>query len=89
MNKFKNFAEAKRALVIGSRWDCKFYGFGQIKKLGVRKVSIVQSNAVAFKTDKGDSWLYFPKAKDVRLTRKGFDIYEDNQKLLSYELIEK
>lgn len=34
--------------------------------LGIRPISIVQSNAIAFRTDKGtDSWVHFPKAKDI------------------------
>jgi len=91
--KFKSFAEVKRALVVGSIWSAYHYGLGNGFKpidMGKREVSIVQSNAVAFKTDRTtDSWLYFPKAKNIKLIENGFTTYTDvGFPILTYKLVD-
>lgn len=58
-----NLATFKKLCVKGQLVHCKHFKFGEI---GTRPISIVQSNSIAFRTDKGtDSWLPFPKAKDI------------------------
>lgn len=96
----KNLADFKKRLTIGSKWSAKhhhtFAGRDEknapiynTKDLGVREVSIVQTNAVAFKTTRTDgevvdSWLQFPKAKECKFTDNSIEIYEDNTLILSY-----
>lgn len=69
----KNLAEFKRRLQVGQLVHTFNHNTGD---MGIRPVSIVQSNSFAFKTTKPDgkivdSWCEYPKAKD-------FEIVDEN-----------
>ncbi len=66
----KTLADFKRALTIGSKW----YGIhvSERHELGIREVVIVQNNCVAFSTEKGPSYLYFPKATEFAVDDDGY-----------------
>lgn len=74
----KTLADFKRRLKVGVLLETESrYG-----NLGVRPVSIVQSNAFALKTTKtdgkeSDSWCQFPKASDFEI--------EDENTVLKYQ----
>jgi hypothetical protein len=90
--KLKTLADIKRAMTIGTKWQCNHYGFtirgnlGQTdipaKDMGIREIGIVQKNGVAFKTDtdtgSGFSWFYYPSAKEVVVKNDGFDVLNAN-----------
>ena len=64
---------------------------GKNIKAGVREVTKVQSNAVAFKTltpdgSIGNSWLYFPKASEVEYIDNTFT-FDDGYFKLTYEIM--
>ena len=65
----KTIADIKRKMTLGSEWHCIHHGFSPDwvrNDMGIRPISIVQSNAVAFRTHKGtDSWIQFPKKNQV------------------------
>jgi len=89
MNMFKSFAEVKRALTLGSTWECTFQGNNS---LGIREVGEVQTNGVGFKTNRDTlSWLYYPKAKFIVLTEGGFDVLNERtgEVQLSYTLLDR
>jgi hypothetical protein len=79
-------AEFKRQLVLGSIWTT--FDHRSDKLLGVRSVSIVQTNAVAFKTDRGDSWLSLnDKTADYTNPAPGtFQLYSGDNLILTYQL---
>lgn len=96
-----SLAALKRRLKMGvklrlAHHDWATQGPNAKLKVGdVREVAIVQSNAVAFATpatDSGVSWLHWPKANEVRIDDKGFDIHLDGDKLfekrMRYEFVE-
>jgi hypothetical protein len=59
-----------------------------LRMFEVRRVAVVQSNAIAFHTDEGKlSWHYWPKASNVRDTANGFEVPLDDSftKLIAYE----
>ena len=60
----KTLADFKRALTLGSTWEAiNYLRPDNPLNLGIRQVSIKQTNRVAFKTPSGnDSWLDFDKA---------------------------
>lgn len=76
----------KRALALGSMWST--YNHLDNVHLGVRSVSIVQSNGVAFKTSHGDSWLRFDDADSdyVSPCPGTFQVYENDTLVLTYQL---
>jgi hypothetical protein len=80
-------AKFKKALTKGSIWQ----GFHHVKNehFGPREVSTVQTNAVAFQTDKGESWLYFDgKGAEYRdLGYGSFQVYQDGQLILTYSFV--
>lgn len=98
----KNLSDFKKALTLGSNWDTIhhqsiFVGRDENdkcvykpKSLGVRAVSIVQSNSVAFLTTKtdgttSDSWLAWPKAKDCKFPNEDtVEVYEGDTLILTY-----
>lgn len=65
----KTLADFKRALTLGSKWECTH---AQSGSLGIREVALVKSNCVGFHTDKGSiSYLYFPKSSEFEINSKG------------------
>ena len=90
----KTFAQLKRDLQLGTKIKMiKREVDGKEEKTITeeREISIVQSNAVAFKTLKpdgtiGNSWLYFPKASQVEYIGDTF-IFNDGYFKLTYEII--
>ncbi len=97
----KNLADFKKLATIGSKWEAKhhltFAGRDEngkaiytTKDLGVREVSIKQSNSIAFKQVKtdgtiSDSWLQYPKASDCKFTNDSIEIYEGETLVLTYK----
>lgn len=82
----KNLASFKRRLKVGIKLRTKHLIHGDV---GVREVSIVQSNCFALRTTKldgcvTDSWCDFPKAKD-------FEVLNDNsvriKNMLEYSFV--
>lgn len=83
-----SLAEFKRMLQPGTKWHAYHHGGGSMapKDMGVREVSKLQSNAVAFKMENGkESWLQFPKAKEMKFENDSFIILEDGKPLLTYK----
>jgi len=93
----KTIADIKRKMTLGSQWHCIHHGFSPNwvpNDMGVRPVSIVQSNQVAFKTTKGsDSWITFPKKDQVVFhNENSFSIIDKSfglKPLLTYTFINK
>lgn len=84
----KTLADLKRMMVVGSKWHGHHHL--QNRDMGVKEVSKIQSKAVAFHTQMGDSWLEFPKAKSIAFHTdgKGFTILNDLcEPVLSYKLV--
>lgn len=87
----KTLADFKRELTLGSIWE----GYNWIINvtLGIREVAIVQRNGVAFMNPKTNnhSWLYFPKAENLKINNGIVEIYSrDNGKLLlTYQKVQK
>ncbi len=79
-----NLNQFKKQITIGQIYTA--YNHVMDTFLGIREISIIQTNAVAFKTQEGkNSWLYFPKAKDFRsIDGNTFQIYEDDTLVLTY-----
>ena len=94
MENKKTFAELKRDLKLGTKIKMikrEVNGSESGTIAGVREVTKVQSNAVAFKTLLHDgtinnSWLYFPKASQVDYIDNTF-IFNDGYFKLTYEII--
>ena len=90
----KTFAQLKRDLQLGVKIKMiKREVNGKEGKANTeeREISIVQSNAVAFKTllndgTFGNSWLYFPKASQVEYIGNTFT-FDDGYFKLTYEII--
>jgi len=84
----KSKAAMVRALSMGSVWHCQHHGLGGMApaSLGDRPVSVVQTQAVAFRTARGsDSWLHFPaKADLVFNVNGGFTVLEGGEPLMTY-----
>lgn len=99
----KNLSDFKKALTLGSNWETIYHQgtftgrdengkpIYEAKSAGVRPVSIVQSNSVAFKTLRGDgatqdSWLQWPKAKDCKFPNEDtIEVYEGGTLILTYK----
>ena len=66
MKKIENLSQFKKALQVGIKLQTTHHTFGN---MGVREVSIVQSNSFALETiregKKVDSWCEYPKSKDL------------------------
>ena len=97
----KNLSQFKKALVIGSKWHCFHYGFSsehEAKDMGIRPVSIKQTNSVAFKTIRTDgtecdSWHGFGKASQYTFENGKVQVLNkcagNNKVLMEYELIKE
>ena len=72
----------KRELTLGSLWSA--FNHLDNKHLGLRAVSVVQTNSIAFKTDRGDSWIQF--TGDIVNPAPGtFEVYEGDTLILTYQ----
>lgn len=78
-------AQFKRETVIGSTWHAVNHAFQPPRDFGVREVSTKQTNAIAFKTEKGESWLTYPSAKDISFKDGTYEIYESGKLILTYK----
>lgn len=71
-------AELKRAMSLGTKWECKHIsGWSP----GIREVVQVKSAKVGFKTvrDSGEvviSWTDFPKAKDLKINGEWVEFWD-------------
>ncbi len=84
----RTLADVKRAVTLGTTWTATSFFNGHPYKFGLREVTREQRNAVAFRCANGrESWLQWPRAKDVRLHRdgKGFDILVNGERVLTYQ----
>jgi hypothetical protein len=94
-----NLSQFKKALTLGSVWETFYFdNAGAYASLGVRPVSIKQTNAVAFKTPSGtDSWLHYDKANMYSFNDGKVQVYTHRRRagqdekvlLLEYRLISK
>lgn len=84
----KTLADVKRKMTLGSKWhSVQLFEGGQ--DLGVREIGKVQTNAVAFlKADGKLSWLWWPKAMDVKVEENSFTILQDGVPTLKYTFVE-
>ena len=90
----KTFAQLKRDLKEGVKVKMikrEVNGKEEKAITEEREISIVQTNAVAFKTllhdgTVGNSWLYFPKASQVEYIGNTF-IFNDGYFKLTYKII--
>lgn len=82
-------AKFKKALVLGSMWDT-FYQRDQ-RSSGIRPVTVVQSNAVAFGTGKKESWLRFDDELGdyVNPALDVYQVFHDNELILTYRKVSK
>ncbi len=97
MKTFKSVSEFKKVLAIGDRLHAvnhtKLVGYDDNKKpiygdfdMGIREVSIKQSNSFALKTVRSDgkvvdSWCSYPKASDCKIENNVLVIYEKDTRL--------
>ena len=91
----KTLADFKRRLKVGE----KLHTFNNLmgKDMGIRELSIVQSNSFAFKTTKPsgeivNSWCYYPSAKNFSVIDDNtVQIWEENDNIkfpiLTYKFI--
>ena len=88
MTSMKTLGDVKRKMMLGSRWRCvQLFEGGQ--DLGVREIGKVQKNAVAFlRADGKLSWLWWPKAKDVKVEENTFTLLQNGKPKLKYTLVE-
>ena len=80
-------ADFKRQCTIGAIVECTHAKLGS---LGIRQISKVQSNMIAFRTNQGlDSWLAFPKASEIKYDPEldVWNIYQKDKLLLTYKFI--
>lgn len=79
-------ADVKRKMTLGSKWRCvRLSGGGEDP--GVREIGKVQGNAVAFLRPDGRlSWLWWPKAKDVKVEDGAFTVFRNGVPKLRYTL---
>lgn len=87
----KSIADIKREMVKGTFWHTMHNLSG--KDMGVRQVSIVQSNSFAFKNPVtgNDSWCDWPKKNEVTFypeTPHKFSISHDGKMYLTYTKLE-
>lgn len=64
----KTIADIKRAMTLGSKWHAIHHGFSptwEPKDLGIREITIVQQKSVAFKNERGNSWVQIPTRDQV------------------------
>ncbi len=94
----KTIADIKRAMTVGSKWHTVHHGYAPDwtpQDMGVRAISIAQTNSVAFRTIRGaDSWIQFPKKNQVIFHNDGksFSIIDPGfgqKPLLTYTLMDK
>ena len=89
----KTFAQLKRDLKVGVKvQQTKNEIWGKTND-EIREISIVQTNAIAFKTNKNgkivNSWIWFPKkSSDVIYTGDEFTFISEGKKI-SYKIIQK
>lgn len=90
----KTIADIKRAMTLGSRWHTVHHGFSpdwMPKDLGIREITIVQTKSVAFKTERGNSWIAIPNKSQVIFENENtFSIIDSGfgkKPILTYTLI--
>jgi len=75
----KTIADIKRAMQVGVKVHCFNHRLG--KDMGVRTVSIVQTNSFALVTEVNgvltDSWCNFPKRDEVEYSDNSFTVLLD------------
>lgn len=74
----KNLTEFKRALVVGSKWEC--FDMTNEKRNGIRTVKKLQTNSVQFEWVNQNGvnetpWLEFPKAAFCTFNEDAITIY--------------
>ncbi len=82
----KTVADLKRFLKVGQTWNAFYHPFN--KTMGDRKIKTIMSTKFSFETVKGESWLDFPKAKNIRfLNETDFQIFDDEELILTYRFL--
>lgn len=79
----KTLADVKRKMTLGSKWRCvRLFEGG--KDLGVREVGKVQVMPWHSSNPTGNSWLWWPKAKDVQVEENAFTVLQNGVPKLKY-----
>lgn len=88
-----NLTKLKKQFKLNQKWHC--FNHWYKADMGTRELSVIQSNAIAFKTDKDiNSWHYFEKANRYSFLIEnnefiGFIVNdEENNPVLTYTLKE-
>lgn len=82
----KTLSDFKKRVKVGQTWSA----FNHLlnKDFGIRTIKTVQSNAISFHTPNGESWLYYPKATNVKASVDTVQIFNDDDVLvLTYRLV--
>ena len=86
----KSFMQMRRDLQVGVIVKTIVNNIKPEREGEVRKISRVQTNAIAFKNplNNQESWLWFGKASNYEYDGKTFKVFDDNKELLfEYEII--
>ncbi len=88
----KSFAQLKRDLQPGVQVKTVINNCKPEFNNEIRKISKVQTNAICFECIRNgkqvNSYLHYPKAKNIKYTNNIFCIYDDDKQLLfEYEII--
>lgn len=72
---------------MGQKWHT-FHNLHN-KDMGIRPIKRIQSNAITFATEKGESYLWYPKAKDFKFPDdRTVQVYENEVLMLTYKLVD-
>ena len=88
----KSFAQLKRDIQIGVHVKTITNIYKPEFNNEIRKISKVQTNAICFECIRNgkqvNSYLQYPKAKDIEYTNNIFCIYDDDKQLIfKYEIL--
>ena len=85
----KTLAQLKRDLQVGVKVKTIINNCRPEREGEIREIVKAQTNAIVFKTayNSGESWLWWPKAKDVIYYDNVFELYEDGFLIFQYEII--
>lgn len=84
----KTLADFKRRTQPGVQIHTVWNNRGQLVDRGVRTIKTVQSNMFSILTEKDgkqvESWVNYPKAKDIEIIGETANIFQDGKLILTY-----
>ena len=84
----KTLSDFKRKIQTGVKVHTVWYNKGQAIDKGIREVKTVQSNSFSLLTGENESWLEFPKAKDITIINKDtINIYQQGNLTIIYTFV--